>query len=291
MEGTLEDKYQGRSDSSLGSYVTALNESAPENEYATEFTKRYEEVDLESKSTFEKDLMECLAKATTSSLLSVDYEEFTSAGVKNAWIVGYKDGEVDTELSNNGRMIFLETIDNASGKTEFYLLTVYEDNDEIKYVLNDSNTNSNLMKAWFNIDTTKDSGVCKFSDSDEHGYIVYGFELPKSEMKKITGMEYIKVSEEEVDAIETVFNPVQELLFYYRTVYWSHIKDDYVVYPTPSTPSVGMTTEQLVDTDWGYPQSRSKTEYAGGVKERWVYDQEDAYVYITNGVVTSISYY
>jgi hypothetical protein len=52
-------------------------------------------------------------------------------------------------------------------------------------------------------------------------------------------------------------------------------------------PHVGMSLAQVRATCWGEPNHVNRTEGAGGVHDQLVYGS-DRYVYMTNGIVTSI---
>ncbi|WP_147803627.1 hypothetical protein [Alkalicoccus halolimnae] len=53
-------------------------------------------------------------------------------------------------------------------------------------------------------------------------------------------------------------------------------------------PSIGMSTEQVLNSSWGTPQSRNITETTYGTREQWVYGVGN-YLYFDDGVLTSIS--
>ncbi len=52
-------------------------------------------------------------------------------------------------------------------------------------------------------------------------------------------------------------------------------------------PKIGMTAEEVKKSTWGEPKKINKTTTAYGVSEQWVY-YGDKYIYLENGVVTSI---
>lgn len=52
-------------------------------------------------------------------------------------------------------------------------------------------------------------------------------------------------------------------------------------------PKIGMTAEEVKKSTWGEPKKINKTTTAYGVSEQWVY-YGDRYIYLENGVVTSI---
>jgi hypothetical protein len=52
------------------------------------------------------------------------------------------------------------------------------------------------------------------------------------------------------------------------------------------TPTIGMTLAQARATCWGEPYNVNRTEGAGGTNDQLVFNQ--GYVYVTNGIVTSI---
>ncbi len=51
--------------------------------------------------------------------------------------------------------------------------------------------------------------------------------------------------------------------------------------------SIGMTQEQVINSNWGSPQDINKTTTAYGVREQWVYSGY-RYLYFENGILTSI---
>lgn len=54
-------------------------------------------------------------------------------------------------------------------------------------------------------------------------------------------------------------------------------------------PRIGMTREQVLQTCWGLPTLRTRTEVARGViKEQFVYGPRGTYLYLTNGTVDFI---
>ncbi len=51
-------------------------------------------------------------------------------------------------------------------------------------------------------------------------------------------------------------------------------------------PKIGMTKDEVLNSTWGYPQKKNTTETLKGTREQWVY--EKGYIYLFNGIVTSI---
>jgi len=52
-------------------------------------------------------------------------------------------------------------------------------------------------------------------------------------------------------------------------------------------PAIGMTAQQVLDSQWGQPIKKNKTITANSVSEQWVYG-DGKYIYLDNGVVVSI---
>ncbi len=52
-------------------------------------------------------------------------------------------------------------------------------------------------------------------------------------------------------------------------------------------PRIGMTAKQVEGTCWGKPDHVNRTQTAAGVSDQYVYG-DDRYVYLRNGIVTSI---
>ena len=55
-----------------------------------------------------------------------------------------------------------------------------------------------------------------------------------------------------------------------------------------SIPKVGMTSYEVRQTKWGNPDKINKDTYSWGTTEQWVY-KKYGYVYLRNGIVTSVS--
>lgn len=55
-----------------------------------------------------------------------------------------------------------------------------------------------------------------------------------------------------------------------------------------SNPKVGMTSSEVRKSKWGSPDKINKDTYSWGTKEQWVYNKY-GYVYLENGIVTSVS--
>lgn len=54
-----------------------------------------------------------------------------------------------------------------------------------------------------------------------------------------------------------------------------------------STPSIGMSADEVKNTSWGEPETVNKTTYSWGTTEQWVYPDNN-YVYLENGIVTAV---
>lgn len=53
-------------------------------------------------------------------------------------------------------------------------------------------------------------------------------------------------------------------------------------------PSIGMTEAQVEQSTWGYPTKVNKTHTSSGTHEQWVYRGTGGYIYLRNGIVTTI---
>lgn len=68
----------------------------------------------------------------------------------------------------------------------------------------------------------------------------------------------------------------------WRTVY----SESNSIAKSSSSPSIGMTDEEVLETSWGKPKSINKTQTAYGVNEQWVYDR--GYLYFENHYLVTI---
>lgn len=55
-----------------------------------------------------------------------------------------------------------------------------------------------------------------------------------------------------------------------------------------TNPEIGMTSEEIEQTNWGKPTKINKSTYSWGTTEQWCYP-DNKYIYLDNGVVTAIS--
>lgn len=69
---------------------------------------------------------------------------------------------------------------------------------------------------------------------------------------------------------------------------------DFKLYPgdfskiSKEEPQIGMTSEEVKNSTWGEPEDINKDTYSWGTKEQWCYP-DNKYIYIEDGIVTSIS--
>lgn len=68
----------------------------------------------------------------------------------------------------------------------------------------------------------------------------------------------------------------------WRTVY----SESNSIAKSSSSPSIGMTDDEVLETSWGKPKSINKTQTAYGVNEQWVYDR--GYLYFENHYLVTI---
>lgn len=59
-------------------------------------------------------------------------------------------------------------------------------------------------------------------------------------------------------------------------------------YNSNTPPTIGMSSEEVKNSSWGYPQSKNITKTANGTNEQWVYKNNE-YIYFDNNIVTAIS--
>lgn len=65
-------------------------------------------------------------------------------------------------------------------------------------------------------------------------------------------------------------------------------REEEIAYPKTGV-RIGMTREQVLDSNWGRPLSINRNTTARGTTEQWVYGNNQ-YLYFNNGVLTSISH-
>lgn len=67
---------------------------------------------------------------------------------------------------------------------------------------------------------------------------------------------------------------------------FNRVSDNTVLPVIREEPYIGMSESDVRSSKWGYPQKTNSTERVNGTREQWVYD--DGYIYLENGLVTSI---
>lgn len=67
---------------------------------------------------------------------------------------------------------------------------------------------------------------------------------------------------------------------------YEKISDNTEVPEEKVEPAIGMTEAEVYASTWGAPQKVNTTTTAAGKREQWVY--EDGYIYLDNGIVTTI---
>lgn len=77
-----------------------------------------------------------------------------------------------------------------------------------------------------------------------------------------------------------------------RTYGWADIKElaasiKWVEANKKEEPSLNMSAEEVLNSDWGKPKEINKTTTSNGVHEQWVY-YGNRYIYLDNGIVTAI---
>lgn len=104
-------------------------------------------------------------------------------------------------------------------------------------------------------------------------------DIKKEWENRYTEEEIVKFKENEEKAYEES---------QYWKEYWNQVFEEREQLAN-SRPEVGMTDEQVLKSRWGKPNKINTTETAYGTHEQWCYPG-NRYVYIEDGIVTSISY-
>ena len=113
---------------------------------------------------------------------------------------------------------------------------------------------------------------CNFSPEEwQYTVLIYRnkkYEQINSDFKYVTGGEELQKQKEENQNKKT--NETQE-----------------EVYLKKEKPRIGMTTEEVENSEWGKPNDINTTITNYGTSEQWVYGN-GRYIYFDDGVVTAI---
>lgn len=74
---------------------------------------------------------------------------------------------------------------------------------------------------------------------------------------------------------------------YLRTKTYTKISSNKYIPESSPKPSIGMTAEEVRNSQWGEPEKINKTTTASTIHEQWVYSN-NRYIYLDNGIVTAI---
>ena len=86
--------------------------------------------------------------------------------------------------------------------------------------------------------------------------------------------------------LEKSFSPLTPWLHYNEYMCFEKSQNNKITKQL-TIPKIGMTADETKQTNWGEPEKINKTTYSWGTSEQWCYS-EDRYIYLDNGVITSI---
>lgn len=87
--------------------------------------------------------------------------------------------------------------------------------------------------------------------------------------------------------LEKAYSPLTPWLFYDEYMCFEKSENNEITKQL-TVPKIGMTADEVKQTNWGEPQKINKTTYSWGTSEQWCYS-DYRYIYLEDGIVTSIS--
>lgn len=275
-------------------FINAVQEAAPDNIFSKEISSRYESLELDKKTDFEKDFFEMIPYAMCDGWgnVTTNKEEYgfnvSTEDFGNAWIVGYADEKADAE-----RAIIVETTGYKWRNYPYVYLLAFDGEYNIMGIMEDTLTDV------YRIDPASESGKVVNTAGSMGSYSDFCKHVRDIEAS-FNGAEYIMIPEERVDAmIEEYMDFYSLLKLYVDHQYFNYdpytdtfnMQDERVkeMKLKESEPELGMTADEVLMGIWGEPDKKNIDEYEWGTEEQWVYEGR-GYVYLENGIVTAIQH-
>ncbi len=293
--------------SGIEAFVNTLKYKAKNNLFTYELAERYKELNLDSRTDFEKDFFEIFPA------LMCEGWSFDSAHLKGfdinadtfgkAWMIGYEDENISKKLPKNARAIVLETTGywgaSAPGEVSYIYYLVFENEDGTLDCNLNFLENKTRLTVVTGIDPSTDSGKCKNSSSSMGTATAFTKQVAAIE-KEYTGTKYTGISEKEVNELIASNQDFNELLkLFVDTEFFDYdpYSDTFNLTEEKekeetiknSGPEIGMTKDEVTGGVWGEPDRKNIDEYEWGTHEQWVYDGR-GYVYFEDGIVTGIQH-
>lgn len=145
--------------------------------------------------------------------------------------------------------------------------------------------NEYIEKSYYT-QALKDIDTKDYSDLSSNVDYLITFYSDKTEVKTDLYNKVIKIIEKNAE------NPdLYLLLTKLQETYPDKLTEDDIsnirIQSYIKNPSIGMTTDEIEESNWGKPSHINRTTTANGTSEQWVYPN-NKYIYLENGVVTSI---
>lgn len=275
-------------------FIDAIQKVNPENAFSQELLSRYEALELDSRTDFEKDFFEIIPNVmctgwgnhtTNPDEIGFDIEpEFFG----NAWIVGYTN-----EKANSERAIIVETTGFKWLKYPYAYLLAYDGEFSIDGIT------AETLDSTYGIDATAEKGKVINQSGSMGTRTDYTKHIAEVEAS-FTDSEYVMIPSERIDAlIEEYMNFYSLLKLFVDNEYFDYdpYNDTFDLQEEReeemklknSEPEIGMTADEVLMGLWGEPDKKNIDEYEWGTEEQWVYEGR-GYVYFEDGIVTSIQH-
>lgn len=272
-------------------YLSAIEKSNSTVDYYNYANELYNQALLECTNDEERDFLECMIKyyfnygSEKDAPIKISESPFS---ISKVWSVGYdENGMIDSEITayhryTNVRSIVSE-IKTSEGETSYLDFIIYDSEHSDGTIISSYTAlrrDDNGNKSYIGIDTERSEGILEPEAS-----VLQEFELARK------GANY---KEENLDLFAQIVNDNYEmfdLVRDYLDVYLDKksVVDERKSSREPVDPQIGMTKAQLENITWGEPSKKNVDEYEFGTYEQWVYPGK-GYIYLEDGVVTSISY-
>jgi tetratricopeptide (TPR) repeat protein len=131
-----------------------------------------------------------------------------------------------------------------------------------------------------------------FSQRIFSGWKVYSVYFPDSHDTSVHEWEYERVDNKLITSIGDIYTLANERTLIEndsgRLEEYARYNSSVNVPNEKPAPRIGMTAQEVRNSNWGSPNDINRTTTQFGVREQWVYNNYK-YIYLEDGIVTSIS--
>lgn len=267
------------SENSFENWINEMRNLINNNLFAKKITEAIDETNYSELEEYEKSFLDFYVKqiifdenSYSQKVLCYDIQEHYG-NITNAYKVNY-----DNKYSDIPKALLIRFDKNqkTSYSFEYYVSFINENN--IK-------TQTNFFKELKNGSTIYyiySKNVTNITDSFTTSYPISIEEIDINNLEEIL-LQYNDIFQILIEYRDEIYKPIRDNEL---QVEYQEEKEDEDL--SNSIPKVGMSASEVRKTKWGSPDKINKDTYSWGTSEQWVYNKY-GYVYLENGIVTSVS--